>query len=153
MAQQEFSGTGIAEPTMRYYNPLTAMLEMARTPTKYFSAQITSAGSTIVWTPSSSSLRFRLMGYSLQLTGNATISVAGVNTLTFLDNVTSIGHAADLFIPALSVALLGGSPPLIYTFPGNGYLSSTLNNKLNVSLSAALLTGSIRINVVGTEEP
>jgi hypothetical protein len=35
---------------------------------------------------------------------------------------------------------------------GNGYLSSAINNVLNISCSAALTAGGVYIDVWGTEE-
>lgn len=107
-------------------------------------------GNTIVWTPAAAK-KFRLMGYSIKVTGNATQAVAGNFEITLNDSGTAIGCGDSEYVPAVALNALGGSNGNQRGLT-NGYLSLLANNVLNVNLSAALVSGEVRINVWGTEE-
>ena len=111
---------------------------------------ITTVAATTIWTPSASR-RFRLMGYRITLSANAAQAVAGIVTLTFNDNVTAIGLSEDIFVPSAAGTTIGlFSTP--WTMLGNGYLSTTQANTLNVTLNTAITTGGARVICIGTEE-
>lgn len=121
-----------------------------RTPNVFKTAVVTAAGSTAVWTPAAGK-KFRLMGYSIEITGNAIQAAAGNFEITLLDAAAAIGIGSSLYVPAVALNVFG-SNALNPINIGNGYLSALANNVLNVNLSNALTAGEIRVNVWGTEE-
>lgn len=121
-------------------------------PNIFKTAQVSASGNTAVWTPASG-LRFRLTKYRIILTGNATIGVAGVLTVTFQDATTAIpGIAHDV---SLNTTALGAVAVLYDSgwveLSKLGIVSAAINNALNVNLSAALTAGNFRVMVAGTE--
>lgn len=114
-----------------------ASWDRSRTPTtfKVVAAVAASAGTgATVWTPTTGK-KFRLMGYSLSTTANA--------SLIFCDNAA----ANPIFRTPLLAA--SGSHGLGAADMGNGILSGTANNVLKVDASATtVITGT----VWGTEE-
>lgn len=128
-----------------------AFYEKVRLANIFKTVQAVAAGNTALWTPAAGK-KFRLMRYMVQITGNGSLAVAGVLTVTLFDGAAgATNQTHDIFVPALALAGIG-----LYTSPwidiGNGYLSVLANNVLNVNLSAALVTGNVRIVVAGTEE-
>lgn len=122
-----------------------------RTPAVFKSAAFGGGGSGALWTPAAGK-KFRLMGYEITLTEDATLAVAADISVTLRDVAATIGLRHDLFVPAIAVAGIGGFTtgwiPL-----GNGYLSTAANNVLNVNFSgAALVTGTWTVLGIGTEE-
>lgn len=133
------------------FDPKTSNLELRRTPSILKTAQV-SATSTTVWTPAAGK-KFRLMGFSIVLSADATLATAGKTVLALVDNATAINMAFSFWVPAVALtSVLGTTNPLNFSLPGNGYLSLGANNALNVTLSVALATGKFSINLVGTEE-
>lgn len=131
--------------------PPAGATEILRTPDTFKSAQQSAAGPTALWTPAAGH-RFRLMEYQITLTDDATLSVAGETTISLLDGATVIA-AYDVWLPAAAITTaLGGIVIATRKLPGNGYVSTTLAQALNVSLSTALTGGKFRINVSGAEE-
>lgn len=121
-----------------------------RTPKIFKTVTVTAAGSTAVWTPAAGK-KFRLMGYSIEVTGNAIQAVGGNFEAVFLDAATAIGAGSSWYIPAAALNVFGSDGGKPFEL-GNGYLSTLANNALNINLSAALTGGEIRVNVWGTEE-
>lgn len=127
------------------YNPATGRAELQRTMTAIkHSADITVIGQTAIWTPAANK-RVRVMGFSI-VVDPATTSVAG-SVITLQDGATDLDDFLILGITAPAVPLRWQCP-----LPANGYLSSTIGGVINVSLSAALTAGRIRVNVWGCEE-
>lgn len=127
-----------------------AAYDRMRVANVFKTATVTATGSTAVWTPATGK-KFRLMGYSMAITGNAIQATAGNLEAVLLDAAAAVGIGSSIFVPAVSLNVLG----LVSLNPialGNGYLSAAANNALNVNLSTALTGGEIRINVWGTEE-
>lgn len=93
------------------------------------------------------------MGYAVFVSENASIASGAVVTLQFSDASSVLGIAFDTFIPTTAVTTIIGdgfeSGP---TNIGNGILSAAANNVLNLNVGVALATGTIRVNVWGTEE-
>lgn len=127
-----------------------ASLDIQRHPTTFRTALVTAAGGTAIWTPAAGK-KFRLMRYMIELTGNAIQTTAGVITAQFYDAATGMSVTHSLYIPATAVNTLGGSNPGWFDL-GNGILSATANNALNMNLSAAITGGGLRVTVCGTEE-
>jgi hypothetical protein len=84
------------------------------------------------------------MGVYWVIQGGST-SAAG-SVVSLLDNATAITYLAGI------AASIVGAPNGIIQFPGNGYLSSTADQVLNVSLSAAFTAGAILVTAWGVEE-
>jgi hypothetical protein len=122
-----------------------------RTPVVFKTAAVTGAGSTALWTPAAGK-KFRLLRYMVIVTDQATLAAGATLTIDLLDAAGTLAQTHSVFVP--NVGLTGGAP--LYVSPwvdlGNGILSATANNVLNVNLSAALTAGICRILVCGTEE-
>jgi len=120
-----------------------------RVPTVVKQVTATASGTTSIWTPSNSSLKFRLMRYRIQCPGNTTTGSAGQLTVQFYDAASAMPIVEQIYLPASAFA--GG-----YTTPwidlGHGVKSATANNALGVNLSAAITAGGIQVLVCGTEE-
>jgi len=113
------------------------------------SVDATAAGSSAVWTPASGK-KFRLLAFEVNIGDDATIGVAGVETIRLLDSATRIwGVQTQLGTTALTTDV---TEQHIVTLPPNGYLSAAANNVLNVSLGTVLATGVVSVNAWGLEE-
>lgn len=123
-----------------------------RTPAIFRTVQANAAGNTVVWTPPVSPNQIRLMRYMITVTGNASQAVAGVFAIDLNDAGASLNQTHDVYVPAVAPAAPLG---VIYNSGwidlGNGPILGQ-NNVLNVNLSAALVTGSVRVIACGTEE-
>jgi len=128
-----------------------ATFDRAREANVFKTAQASVAGSTAVWVPVAGK-KFRLLGFTISLTENATVAVAGVVTVSLLDAAGVIAIAYDVYVPAVAVAGVGTAFDITVDLGKLGYLSALANNVLNANLSVALTTGNFRINVRGTEE-
>lgn len=107
-------------------------------------AAVTAAGATTVWTPTSGK-RFRLMGYTLSVSG--TVAATGTQVIELLDAATIFAqHGATV----QSVTPQGDTQ--IGLDYGNGYLSSGVNNVLTINLGTAMATGAVYANLWGTEQ-
>jgi hypothetical protein len=124
-----------------------------RTPFIFKTATVTAAGNTAGWTPAAGK-KVRAQRLRFLITGDASLAAASVLNVTFQD------AAVATAIPGTSIYLPIAQPasPLPTAYDsgwmdlGNGILSATINNILNVNLSAALTTGKLVLWVCGTEE-
>jgi len=108
-------------------------------------------GNTDVWTPATGK-KFRLRGYSIDVTGNAIQAIAGGTiTVQLLDSAAEIA-AVSLFVPLLALVASGTLFSSGFVSLGDGYLSAVANNVLKVALSVALTGGTVRVNAFGSEE-
>jgi hypothetical protein len=124
----------------------------ARTATVFKTVQATASGNTAVWTPGSGN-KFRLLKVFVELTDNASLSSAGVLTISFQDGTSAMPIAFDVFVPGTAVTtVIGDGLEQELDLGSFGILSATANNVLNVNLSTALTTGNVRVIVMGTEE-
>ena|SRR2546426_9254510 len=113
------------------------------------SVDATAAGSTAVWTPTAGK-KFRLIAFEVNLGDDASIGVAGVETIKLLDSATRIwGVQTQLGNAALTTNV---TETHIMYLPPNGYLSAAANNVLNVNLGTVLATGVVSVNTWGLEE-
>ncbi len=128
-----------------------ATWDRLRTPTTFKSAAATASGSTAVWTPGASK-KFRLLRYKIDVTQDAAQSSGGVITVALLDNATDLGLSQSVFVPGTAATAMGPGWTSGWIDLGNGRLSSTINQLLNVSLSAALTSGTVRVVACGVEE-
>jgi len=123
-----------------------------RTPTVFKTVATAAAGNTALWTPALGK-KFRIMRWRYTITDNATLAAPGALTVTLFDGAAgATGQADDVFVPALALNNNGQLASSPWIDLGNGYLSAAANNVLNVNLSAALATGTVRVQVAGTEE-
>lgn len=110
----------------------------------------TAAGATTVWTPAAGK-KFRLMGFLISVAG--TMAATGVQSIELIDG--SGGTVIKNFVAGLIQTPSASIAPVGAVFPGDlgqGQLSSTANNALEVSLGTAMATGNVSVNVWGTEE-
>lgn len=141
--------TGYAAAVNWLFNGST--YDRTRTPKVFKTATATAAGDTAVWTPASTK-KFRLMGYAIYLTANASLAAGGLEEILLRDSTTATGLALSAFVPgAAGTAFTQDVESGVVTL-GNGLLSATANNVLNVNLGTALATGEVRVVVWGTEE-
>ncbi len=152
---QDFLFSSAIAPDVRahsmLWNPGTDNMELSRTPSIYknFSG---GALSNTLWTPAAGK-RFRLMGFSIVLSADATLAAAGETVLALVDQATAINIAFAFWVPAIAITTsLGTTNPVNFNLPGNGYLSLAANNALIANLTVALATGVFSINAMGTEE-
>jgi hypothetical protein len=132
-----------------YFNG--ASWDKARTPVIFKTVSTAALGATVIWTPTSAK-KFRLMRYQIEVQEGSTLAVGGNEALTFLDNVTTIGFAHDVFVPAIALVTNGVLYQSNWIDLGNGILSAAANNALSINLGTACATGGVRVNVCGTEE-
>lgn len=108
-------------------------------------------GNTALWTPSASK-RFGLSCISVEVTGNATLAVAGEEVITLEDSATPIpGFQWNVFVPATALNTSGELYASGTTCFTNGFLSATANNVLSVNLSTALTAGHVVVRAWGAE--
>ncbi len=123
-----------------------------RTPTTFKSATATASGNTALWTPTSSK-KFRLMRFKVDVSQDAAQSSGGVITVELRDGTTTpIGVTQSVFVPGTAATTMGGGWSSGWVDLGNGFLSAAANNVLNINLSAALTSGTTRVVACGTEE-
>lgn len=113
-------------------------------------ASTSAAGNTAVWSPGAG-IKFRLECISVEITGDATLAVAGEETITLQDATAPIsGFLFVSFVPAAALDTRGAlyqSGPVCFN---NGYLSTTSANVLNVNLGTALTAGKVVVRAWGT---
>lgn len=144
--------TGLYVSSMSVFPDGNAALKSVRYANLFATAQVSAAGSTALFTAPAGDY-WRLLGYSLEVTDDATLAVAGEVIVSFLDVAAGIGISHALALPAAAVAGVGSHPVMPLSM-GNGYRSAATGTALNVNLSTALATGVLNVNVallVGTD--
>lgn len=126
---------------------------VGRNPTVFKTVQATASGNTVVWTASTGN-KWRLLGYRIELTSNASLASGAVLTIKFQDVTTDIAITHDVFVPTTAVTTVAGDAydtgnTLLGTF---GILAAAVTTSLNINLSASLATGNVRVMAYGTEE-
>lgn len=147
---------GAGTPTTYFIKALVQLWtgsewDRQRTPNVFKTAVATAAGNTAVWTPAAGK-KFRLMGYQILVTENASLAVAGLEEITLNDSGTALGMGQSLYVPNAAATVLAGGFNSTAIQLGNGALSAAANNVLQVNLGTALATGECRVNAWGTEE-
>lgn len=135
----------IAAPLV--YNGAT--WDKRRTPSIFKTATATASGDTALWTPTSGK-KFRLMRYMIEVTGDLSSGTGAEIDVVLRDSTTALAAALSFWAPATAGSTPGFTSGWIDL--GNGILSATANNVLNINLSAALTTGKVRVVACGTEE-
>jgi hypothetical protein len=124
----------------------------ARTPTVFKTITATAAGNTAVWTPGAGN-KFRLLGYVISVTGDASLAAAGRLSISLADAATTLNFIHQVYLPAAAPAApLQQGFQVILPLGAFGVLSAAANNALNVQLSAALTSGLVNVIAYGTEE-
>ena len=123
-----------------------ANLEAVRTPTIFRSETAATAAVSTIWNPAIDR-RFRLMGGIITFAGPI-LAAAAVTAISFWDQAAPITLIFSAWIPTVATHI----PAIAFDLRPNGYLSTTIANALNVTLTADLTGGTIRITVWGTEE-
>lgn len=113
-------------------------------------ATATASGDTALWTPTTGK-KFRLMRYRIDVTANAALAAGAELDVVLRDATTATSHAMSLFVPMVGGAVMGMATTG-WVDLGNGQLSATINNVLNINLSASLTAGKVRVLAAGTEE-
>jgi hypothetical protein len=126
------------------------------TPSIFKTAQANASGDNALWTPTSGK-KFRLMRFKVQVPANCTIAARGVLTIKLRDGTTDLNLSHDVYLGQTAIAADTNpqQTPLLesgWIDLGEGVLSATANNVLNINLSAALATGNVRVTCCGTEE-
>ena len=151
---QDYPYGAVVAPDVRainlLWNAATGNAELQRTMGACHTVQLKTAAVTI-WTPAAGK-KFRLMGYSILLSDDATLAAAGETLLTLLDNATAIGLAYNFYVPLTALDTNFSGSHIGVNLPPNGYLSVAANNPLKATLGTYLATGSFSINVWGSEE-
>jgi hypothetical protein len=141
-----FSGT--ANAALQGWNKMRAS-------TVFKTVQITSSAgtsNTAVWTPGSGN-KFRLLKVFCQISDNASVASGTVVSVQLVDGSTNMPIVFDAFIPTTAVTtVIGDGLDQELDLGVFGILYATANNVLNVALTTALATGSVRIIAMGTEE-
>ncbi len=133
------------------FRPILGGNDRLRIAEVFNTATATASGNTALWTPAAGK-KFRLMGYSFLITQNAAQSVGGLLEITFQDGTTPLPFALSVFVPGAAGTVVGAGDNTGWVVLGNGKISSTVNNVLNINLSAALTAGEVRSVAIGTEE-
>lgn len=161
------NGLGMAQTTFQddagvltaaYTLPATGVLlssgqnvVVARTPVVYKSVTATASGNTALWTPAAGK-KFRLMRFLLTMPSDVAKAAGADVAITFQDSATDMGLKLSVFVPAAAVTTGNGAWSSGWIDLGNGILSSTANNVLNINLGAAITTSGITCMAAGTEE-
>lgn len=128
-----------------------ATWDRQRTPNTFKTATATASGDTALWTPTSGK-KFRLMRYMIQVSGDAATAGGADIDVILRDATTGTAAAFTVFVPAVAATTFGNTATTGWVDLGNGILSATINQVLNINLSAALTAGKVRVVACGTEE-
>lgn len=128
------------------YKPVTGLSEQQRTPDTFKTMATATAGSVEIWSPTAGT-RFRLMGGVITLSKEA--ACAGAFYVTLQDEGASFMRFT---VSAAALVATGNVVVIPIILPGNGYLSTAINNDLDIFLNGALTAGEIAVSVWGTEE-
>ncbi len=103
-----------------------------------------------IWTPGTGN-KFRLMGFTLSISGGATQGTAGDLQIFLKDGTATIpGCSWYTYVGTSAVSFDTVLVPTILLC--GGYLSSATNNILSLNLGSALTGGHVNITVFGLEE-
>lgn len=125
--------------------------ERLRTANVFKTVTATASGDTAVWTPAAGK-KFRLLGYTIEVTGEAATAGGARIEIVLRDNTTAIGCGSSVYVPNAGGTVMGAEYNSGQRTIGNGKLSAVADQILNVNLSAALSAGVVRVNAWGTEE-
>lgn len=121
-----------------------------RVPSIVKSGIFSAGGNNALWTPTTG-LKFRLMRYKLNVSTLASHATGTDIVFQFNDGNTNSGIVEACYVPATSSPVFG-SWSTGWVDLGNGYLSSTVNNVLNLNLNTPFVNGQVRVVCCGMEE-
>jgi hypothetical protein len=78
------------------------------------------------------------------------LAAAGMEAVKLLDGAADIGADVSQYCPI--AASVGSGATVTVNLPGNGILSTTAGNALNVTLGAAATAGAVSITAWGCDE-
>jgi len=137
------SATLVGQPTATFlYGFNGSTWDRVRIANTFKTLSATASGNTAVWTPGAGS-KFRLMGFEITVVG--TLSAAGIQVIELLDGATVIKNFLAY------VGTTGAAAQVFAEDMGQGYLSTTAANVLNINLGTAMSTGAVTINAWGTQ--
>lgn len=124
-------------------------LQIGHAPDKWASITTTANSNVAAYTPSIGK-KFRLLKAYIDVSGDVAAASAGPVTVSLLDGSTQMGIARTIYVPA--TAGTSPSPGLTIDLLPLGILSAAASNVLNVLLSKALTSGTVRVVVGVCEE-
>lgn len=136
--------------SLQVYNNLSTAantFEAVRTPNVFKQVVATTVAATAVWDPAAGK-KFRIMGGVIISAGG--LLAAGIQKISLLDEAADVGINFQTWVPIAASA--AAAPPIHFDLRPNGYLSSTADNILKVTLTSAYTAGAVSITVWGTEE-
>lgn len=96
--------------------------------------------------------QFVLLGYIIEITGQAILAAAATLDLTFKDGLNPMSLAHSVYVPAVAFTnSFGYNTGWIDLRAGGGYLSSVSDNVLSLTFSAALTAGAVRVSIAYRE--
>jgi len=135
---------------MGYFGGASSQWMRIRVPNKVVSGYGNNSGNNAIWTPATGR-KFRLMRYKISIANNAAVSVAGVQVMQFYDGASTILLTENAYLPS-AASNTNGAWSTGWVDLGNGVLSATANNVLNLNLSKTMIAGQVDVVAVGTEE-
>ena len=112
-------------------------------------------GDTPIWTPSAGR-RYRLLGYIITISSNATLAAAGMLAIKLRDGTTVDIVTHNVYVPQTAENKLASdwSTGFVDLGAGGGLgvQGGAVTRALNLSLSTALATGIVDVQVFGTED-
>lgn len=145
------TGVGVLFNATYPYSYNGSSWDRVRSPSKFFTATATASGDTALWTPTAGK-KFRLMRYMIQATADVAVAAGAEVDVVLRDATTGLAASISFYAPAVSVTSNPGSTGGQWVDLGNGILSATANNVLNINLSATLTSGKVRVVCCGVEE-
>jgi hypothetical protein len=136
--------------THGYTGGASSVWSRVRVPNVVKSGIFSNSGNNALWTPTSG-LKFRLMRYKLSVSNLATHATGSDIVFQFNDANGSTGVVEFCYVPTTS-ALALGTWSTGWVDLGNGYVSTTVNNVLNLNLNTSFVNGQVRAIVCGVEE-
>lgn len=123
-------------------------VEEVKTPEMIFTTYVTNTGATVLSNTTSSAWRWRVFGYRIALTGDASMAAAGMLTATLTGGIEIGRHR--FYLPAAPANVFGG-----FTTPWidlkNGF-RGTKGSALTITLSSAIATGSMEVQIAGMQD-
>lgn len=122
-------------------------------PMLYKSATIpANTASSSVWQPTTG-YRWRMLAVMVEVSDNATLSIAGVDTLTLVDNGSNTPLVFDFYLPSTAVSGIGEGYLNYLPLGPIGIAAAAEGTGLDATLGTQLATGQVHVLVEGVEEP
>lgn len=121
--------------------------EQIRTPTKFGFAACTTVAATDVFSPTAGK-KFRLL--RCIIIPAAGMAAAGVEVINLSEETLGTFLTVQAYLPI--AAGIVTQPPIVIDLTPNGYLSTTVTKKFQVTLGTAATAGAVSVTFIGTEE-